>query len=84
MWRDPLDELIADLDGVVGATSPPCTDQMPSFIDLQPWNTRILRRLDADWDWMDPAAVDPTFEEEFAEFRPRWPRFYRQGPLDRT
>ena len=32
MWRDPMDELIADLDGVVGATPAPFTDQMPSFL----------------------------------------------------
>ncbi len=43
------------------------------------WNTRILRRADA-WDGTDPDKVDPTFEEEFAEFRARWPRFYTQGP----
>jgi len=24
------------------------------------------------------------FEEEFAEFRTRWPRFYKQDTLDRT
>ncbi len=47
------------------------------------WNTRILRRADA-WDETDPDEVDPTVAAEFAEFRARWPRFYTQGPLDRT
>ncbi len=56
---------------------PPCTDQI-----LTHWNTRSLRRFDAEWDGLDPDAVDPTFEEEFAEFRARWPRFYTQGPLE--
>ena len=84
MWRDPMEELIADLDAVVEVTPPPCTDQLPAFTDMQHWNTRILRRADADWDGMDPAAVDPTCEEKFAACRARWPRFYRQGPLDRT
>ena len=31
-----------------------------------------------------PTGLDPTFEEEFAEFRARWPTFYKHGPLDRT
>ena len=48
------------------------------------WNTRILRRADAEWDGTDPDEVDPTVEAEFAGFRARWPRFYMQGPLDRT
>jgi len=43
-----------------------------------------LRRLDADWDGIDPDAVDPTFEQEFAEFRVRWPKFDTQGRLDQT
>ena len=66
MWHDPLDALIADLDGVVEAT-PPCTDQLPSFIDRQHFTTRILRRADTAWDGIDPDAVDPMFEAEFAE-----------------
>ena len=84
MWRDPMDELIADLDGVVAATPPPCTDQLPSFMDMQPWNTRSLRRAAADWDGVDPAAVNPTFEEEFAACRARWPRFYKQDDVTAT
>ena len=84
MWRDPLDELIADLDAVVQATPPRFTDQLPSFIDMQHRDTRILRRADADWDGIDPAAVDPAFEEEFAACQARWPWFYTQGPPDRT
>ena len=79
-----MDELIADLEGVVQATSPPCTDQLPSFTDMTYWSARSLRRADADWDGLDPDAVDPTFEEEFAEFRARWPRFYTQDAPDRT
>ncbi len=43
------------------------------------WNTGILRRADA-WNGTDPDEVDPTFAEEFAEFRVRWPKFYKQGP----
>ena len=67
MWHDPMDALIADLDGVVEATPPPCTDQMPSFMDMRHRDTRILRRLDAAWDGSDPDdEVNPTFEEEFA------------------
>ena len=63
---------------------PQFNNQLPSFKDIQHWNTRILRRLDAAWDGLDPDAVDPTFDEEFAACRARWPRFYKQGPLDRT
>jgi len=79
-----MDELIADLDGVVGATPPPCTDQLPTFTDMQHFTTRILRSADAEFDGIDPDEVDLTYEAEFAEFRARWPRFYKQGPLDRT
>ena len=45
------------------------------FTDIQHWNTRILRRLDAAWDALDPDEVDPAFEEEFAASRARWPQF---------
>ena len=41
-------------------------------------------RGDAEWDGINPDEVDPTFEEEFAEFRTRWPRFYTQDTPDRT
>ncbi len=84
MWRDPMDELIADLDGVVEAAPPQFNDQMPSITDIQHFIAWDLRRLDAEWEGKDPDAVDPTFEAEFAEFRARWPKFYTQGPLDRT
>ncbi len=56
---------------------------MPSITDIQQWNARSLRRLDAEWRGRDPDDVDPSFEAEFAEFRARWPKFYKQGPLDR-
>ncbi len=55
-----------------------------SFTDVQHWNTRILLGADAEWDGKDPDGVDPTFAEEFAEFRARWPRVYTQDPPDRT
>ncbi len=84
MWCDPMDELIADLDGIVEATPPQFTDQMPSFTDMTYWSARCLRCLDAEWDGIDPDEVDPTFEEKFAEFRARWPRLYRQDTPDRT
>ena len=83
MWRDPMDQLIANLDAVVEATPPQFNDQIPSFTDRTYWSARDLRRLDANWEGKDPDEVDPTFEEEFAEFRARWPKFYKQGPLDR-
>ena len=84
MWRDPMDELIADLDAVVEATPPQFNDQMPSFTDLTYWGARSLRRFDTEEEGKDPDEVDPTYEEEFAAFRARWPKFYKQGPLDRT
>ncbi len=45
------------------------------------WNTRILRRADAEWDGTDPDEVDPTVEAEFAACRARWPGSTRR---DRT
>ena len=84
MWRDPMDELIADLEQVVEATPPQFNDQIPSLTDIQHFTARSLRRFDAEWDGKDPDEVDPTYEEEFAEFRARWPRFYRQDTPDRT
>jgi len=83
MWRDPMDELIADLETVVEATPPQFNDQTPSIVDIQHFIARDLRRADV-WDGTDPDAVDPTYEEKFAECRARWPRFYMQGRLDRT
>ena len=83
MWRDPIDELIADLDTVVEATPPQFNDQMPSITDVQHFIARDLRRADA-WNGIDPDAVDPTFEEEFAECRARWPKLYKQDTPDET
>ena len=80
----PMDELIADLEQVVEATPPQFNDQIPSLTDIQHFTARSLRRFDAEWDGKDPDEVDPTYEEEFAEFRARWPRFYRQDTPDRT
>jgi len=54
------------------------------FTDIQHWNTRILRRADAERDGSDPDAVDPTFEEAFTACRARWARFYKLGTLERT
>ncbi len=51
---------------------------------MQHWNTRDLRRADADWNVMDPDQLDPTFEEEFAECRARWPKLYKQDTPDET
>ena len=73
-----------NLDGIVEATPPQFNDQIPSVTDMTYWSARSLRRADAEWDGLDPDEVDPTFEEEFAEFRARWPKFYKQGRLDRT
>ena len=83
MWRDPMDELIADLEQIAPPEPSEFNDQMPSFTDMTYWSARSLRRLDSEWDGHDPDEVDPTFEEEFAEFRARWPKFYTQGPLER-
>ena len=55
-------------------------DQMPSFTDLTYWAARSLRRFDAEEEGKDPYEFDPTYEEEFAEFRALWPKFYRQDP----
>ena len=60
MWRDPMDELIADLETVVEATPPQFNDQTPSIVDIQHFIARDLRRADA-WDGTDPDAVDPTY-----------------------
>ena len=43
-----------------------------------------LRRAAAEEDGMDPDAVDPTFEAEFAACRARWPKFYKQDTPDQT
>ena len=51
---------------------------------MQPWGARILRRANTGCEGKDPDAVDPTFEEAFAEFRARWPQFYTQDTPKRT
>ncbi len=84
MWRDPMDELIADLEQVVEATPPQFNDQIPSVTDVQHWNARILRRADAEWDGKDPDELDPTYEQEWAAFQARWPHWCKRDPPDRT
>ncbi len=54
------------------------------FPNVQHFIARILRHADTAWDGKDPDEFDPTYEEEFAAFRARWPRFYRQDTPDRT
>ena len=80
MWRDPMDELVADLETVVEATPPQFNDQIPSITDIQHFIARDLRRFDAEWEGKDPDEVDPTYEEEFAECRARWPQVLHAGP----
>ena len=58
-------------------------DATPRLQHVQQVIDEELGRADAEWDGLDPDELDPTFEED-AEFRARWPRLYRQGPLDRT
>ena len=61
MWHDPMDELIVDLDGVIEAHRRKYTDQPAPFMDMQHWNTRILRRADAELDGVHPDdEVDPS------------------------
>ena len=79
MWRDPMDELIADLEGTVEAEPSRFNDQMPSFLDMQIWTQRFLRAMDAaEMAGTDLAEVDPTYDEEFAAFQARWPKWYGQ------
>ena len=78
MWHDPMDELIADLEQVAPPEPSEFNDQMPSFTDMTYWGARSLRRLDAEFDGKDPDEFDPTYEEEFAAFRARWPKLYKQ------
>ena len=80
MWRDPMDELIADLERIVPPERPTFNDDTPPLEELQAWADRMFRLADADWDGIDPDEVDPTFEREFAEYRARWPRYYKQDP----
>ena len=83
MWRDPMDELIADLEQVVPVTPPRFNDHIPPLEDLQYWAERALRCADAEWDGKHPSEVDPTFEEEFAAFRAKWPRWYTLDTSER-
>ena len=59
MWRDPMDELIADLEQVVPVTPPRFNDHIPPLEDLQYWAERALRCADAEWDGKHPSEVDP-------------------------
>ena len=71
MWRDPMDELIADLDQVAEAKPQRFNDHIPPLEELQAWAARILRA------GTDPAEIDPTREEELAAFQAKWPRWFK-------
>ena len=76
MWHDPLDELITDLEDVLDSHPRRFNDHIPTFEELQAWADRTLRRADAAWDGQDPDELDPSFEQEFAAFRAKWPRWF--------
>lgn len=57
MPRDPMDELIDDLDRVVPATQPTEWGQMPSFEETTFWTDKVLYSRP-----MTPADLDGTAE----------------------
>ena len=84
MWHDPMDALIADIGAIVEATSPQAHRSAALVHGPAAPGHPDPRRADADWNVMDPDQLDPTFEEEFAECRARWPKLYKQDTPDET
>ena len=58
MWRDPMDELIADLEQVAPPERSKFGGNPEDFVEWQKWNTRLLRRFEDaypdDVDYDDP------------------------------
>ena len=84
MWRDSMDELIADLEQIVEVKPQRFNDHIPPLEELQAWASRtLLTAHAAERAGKDPAEIDPTFEEEFAAFQAKWPRFYKLETFER-
>ncbi len=58
MWRDPIDELIDDLERVVPAEQQTEWGQMPSLVEITYWTDRVLSRP------LTPADLDGTAKPE--------------------
>lgn len=86
MWRDPLDELIDDLERAVPPERVTADAAWCPLAEVQYWVHRILRREDSKL--MDPSAPDDSAaEREEAENMGRaMERFLRQpsGPSRRS
>ena len=58
MWRDPMDELIADLEQVESPEKSKFGGNPEDYTDWQKWNTRLVRRFEDaypdDVDYDDP------------------------------
>ena len=55
MWRDPMDELIDELDRIVPAKQPTPWGEMPSIVETQYWTDKVLYSRP-----MTPADLDET------------------------
>ncbi len=63
MWRDPMDELIADLEQVAPPEKSKFGGNPEDFVEVQEWTTRLLRRAeDAYPD--DVGYDDPEVQRE--------------------
>ncbi len=63
MWRDPMDELIADLEQVAPPEKSKFGGNSEDFVEWQKWSCRLLRRFeDAYPDEVD--RDDPEVQRE--------------------
>ena len=65
MWRDPMDELIADLEQVAPPEPSPFGGNKKDLVEWQKWACRLLRRVEAAY----PDEVDQDDPEVQRETR---------------
>ena len=77
MWRDPIDELIDDLERVVPARQQTQWGKMPPLAELHYWTDRILHSRPITPEELDGTAEpvkgdyedDPAFQDHIRRWR---------------
>ena len=80
MWRDPMDELIGDLERVVPVEQQ--TEWGELLVEFQIWTDRILstplRPEDLDGT-AEPVTSDLADDPAFQDFQRRWRAWFKGG-----
>ena len=65
MWRDPMDELIAELEQIAPPEQSKFGGNPEDLMEVQKWSAQLLRRAE---EWPEPMSLQPgTAPDGFGE-----------------